>query len=562
MGFLRSNNSRYLLIALGGNGILGAAKLVLANLSGSVALRADALHSFTDLGLTLALGLILYLQHRAQSGGPPRPQTAERAERILSTLVGIAILAVAWEIVRSLGRYQEEELAYLGLVTFLQGGLILFTYLLARMKIIIGRGEESLGMESDGRHTRADMYSSLAVFAALLGKKINLDLEPAAGFIIFVLVAREGPPADGGAFPGLQPLPGSPPGTLFRRLLPRWQEQTRLIRLFPLPLLLFLLLIPGVETVPPGHQCAIRRAGRFTAPNWGPGIHYSPWYFLEERTTLNTSALRVIETGFQGPSSRIFPGPGESSEPGGVSSLPPRDYLFFQWETPETSSNYSVNPDNAGYLTGDGQLAQIYLQTEYTIAEPIPYLTSYQQPEALLEEILQSELTRLVSGLSLHEVLLQKRTALARSLESQVRRRMEDRHTGLALRSIRLFSAHPPGEASGAYRTVPAARQEYEKQIYQAQAYRERHLPYADALAQEKKEKAQARAEEILSRARREPAVFRALRRAYQANPGEVSFRKRLDILTEALEGRPEIYLSPSVPPGLIRLNLSQEETP
>ncbi len=562
MGFLRSNNSRYLLIALGGNGILGAAKLALASLSGSVALRADALHSFTDLGLTLALGLILYLQHRAQSGGPPRPQTAERAERILSALVGIAILAVAWEIVRSLGRYQQEELSYLGLVTFLQGLLILFTYLLARMKIIIGRREASLGMESDGRHTRADMYSSLAVFAALLGRKINLDLEPAAGFIIFVLVAREGLQAVGRGFPRLQSLTGFLPENLLRRLHRRWQKQSRLIRAIPLPLILGLLLLPGIETVPPGHHCAIRRAGRFTAPVWGPGLHFSPWYFLEERTTLNTSALRVLETGFQGPSSRFFPGPGENPPPGSPPLLPPRDYLFFQWETPENSSRYSVSPETAGCLTGDGQLAQIYLQTEYTIAEPIPYLTGYQQPEALLEEVLQSELTRLVSGLSLHEVLLHKRTALARSLETQVRGRLEDRDTGLTLRSIRLFSVHPPGEASGSYRAVPAARQEYEKQIYQAQAYRERHLPYANALAQEKREKAQARAEEILSRARRETAVFRALRRAYQANPGEVSFRKRLDILTEALEKRPEIYLSPTVPPDLIRLNLSQEETP
>ena len=180
--------------------LLFGIKVGLAVLVGSLALLADAFHSLSDLVISSIILMTLWLRRLFEgSAAPPAPPTgtqgvenegrsgetesgeptgrlatagrrwARPVEVGISFVVSGLILLMAWNVFRQLwntgGVYTLRQ-EYLWLALLGTGICASWAYFLSRLKIIVGREEDSPALVADGYHSRMDMFSTLGVMAA------------------------------------------------------------------------------------------------------------------------------------------------------------------------------------------------------------------------------------------------------------------------------------------------------------------------------------------------------------------------------------------------------------
>ncbi|MCE2529618.1 MAG: cation transporter [Acidimicrobiia bacterium] len=159
--------------------------------TGSVSLIADTIHNFSDALTAVPLFIAFRLGRRAAT----RRYTYgyRRAEDLAGLFVVLMILisaiVVIWESINRLSN--PQELHYLGVL--FAAGVVGFAgnELVALYRIRVGRQIGSAALVADGRHARADGFTSLAVAVAAVGVWLGFDrADPIAGIVVGIVILR------------------------------------------------------------------------------------------------------------------------------------------------------------------------------------------------------------------------------------------------------------------------------------------------------------------------------------------------------------------------------------
>ncbi len=155
----------------------------------SVALLADTVHNLVDALNSIPLLLAFYLARRAAS----RRFTYGfgRAEDIAGILIVVSIVYSAYHIINeSINRFlNPTPIDNLALVALAAGIGFIGNEAVATLQTRVGKRIGSDAMVADGQHARIDGITSLAVFAAVLGSWLGLDiLDPIIGIVIAVAI--------------------------------------------------------------------------------------------------------------------------------------------------------------------------------------------------------------------------------------------------------------------------------------------------------------------------------------------------------------------------------------
>jgi len=174
--------------------VLASGKYAASIASGSIALMADAINSFSDIFSSLAVWAGLRLSQREPT--EQFPYGYYKAETLAMLVVSIVIVISGAEILRESIRKSSSVTAGtdLGLIALVASFLSAFVLLLlARFKAERGRMAGSQSLVSDGKHTMVDVYSSSLVFVGILLSRIGMPwAEPVAGIIVAVYVMAQG----------------------------------------------------------------------------------------------------------------------------------------------------------------------------------------------------------------------------------------------------------------------------------------------------------------------------------------------------------------------------------
>jgi cation diffusion facilitator family transporter len=165
---------RVLLLTLALNLAVSAGKVVVGQLSGSLAMVADGYHSLVD-GANNVIGLIV----AAFAFRPPdagHPYGHRKFETAATAVIGFALLSLAWELTGStLGRGlrgQAPEIALLNwAVMAVTIGVNLFVSWFEARE---GRRLGSAFLVADSAHTRSDILVSLGVVASFVMARLGL----------------------------------------------------------------------------------------------------------------------------------------------------------------------------------------------------------------------------------------------------------------------------------------------------------------------------------------------------------------------------------------------------
>ena len=161
-------------------------------LSGSIALLADAVHSFTDV--ISSIGVFIGLKISSRKPTESFPYGFYKAENIVSLFLALAIFYAGYEIVlTSVEKFEEVVLTNVPVAILVAVTSLVLTLLLSSYKLKVGRDLNSPSLIADGKHTRADVYASAVVLLGILGNYLGFySLDQIAGIMIAVFIFKSG----------------------------------------------------------------------------------------------------------------------------------------------------------------------------------------------------------------------------------------------------------------------------------------------------------------------------------------------------------------------------------
>lgn len=167
-------------------------KVVASILTGSIGIRADAVHSVIDLA-----GAVIGFIGIRISGKPPDERHAYghgKAENIVGVVIAGLIFAAAgtivFEAVRRLIAGGTVELVTVGI--YVTAAAIVINVIISWYALRVARSTDSVALEATARDMLADVLSSCAVLVGLILVRLTglSMLDPIVALLVAILIAR------------------------------------------------------------------------------------------------------------------------------------------------------------------------------------------------------------------------------------------------------------------------------------------------------------------------------------------------------------------------------------
>ncbi len=537
-----------IIVAILGNLFLSASKVVLSILTGSLAIGADGFHSFTDLLVSLIVLTGFLINNKTTNN---KKNKIRRIESIITLIISFFIIGIAVGFFFQLWFRERVDVTMLPVAIGGQGLLIILTFILFKYKNMIGMEEKSQSIVADSHHTRADMLSSIGVLIALFGSLIGLDLDKIAAFGLFFIILYQGLEMLIGALrvlfdkdeglPVNFRLPVEKEARIIILKVMKFADKKKKLLLSGLiGLIVIIYTLISFTVIDTNQRGVLFLFGRVINENIKPGLFFDPAFPVTELVVINTSSVRTMRIGYRKESNDLS------------------DILIHQWETIHISNAYSNFSEESEVLTGDGNLIHVSLNIDYVISNAFDFLIINKEPELLMRELTGALIRREFGKHDIFSSMLSRREGIETNIKTILQSELDIYRSGIKVENIVLFDLHPPEETAGRYRNVFDDEEYYKIQIYNAEAYRETHLPYARGLVKEIEANARSESKSIILKANQEVMLFNALKGAYQKNTEEVVFRNVLGSWIKLLADKRKVVFFKDISEGRIRIDLSE----
>ncbi len=172
------------------NLLLTGLKYGLAEASGSLALRADAVHSLGDVisSATIFVGIVISSRKTRTF-----PEGLYKVENLVALLSSFFILYAAFEIVfDALGASEPVSLANVPVVVAGIMLIIVITFAFSRYELRVGLQVGSPSLVADAKHIYSDLLSTVVILASVVGSQLGYYLDRYVAMFVAVLVGRAG----------------------------------------------------------------------------------------------------------------------------------------------------------------------------------------------------------------------------------------------------------------------------------------------------------------------------------------------------------------------------------
>lgn len=164
-------------------------KYLAADVSDSIALKAEAFHSFADFiaAITVLAGVKI-----ANRKTKAFPYGLYKVENVMSILISLVIFYSGYEIVMEIISNNQEELqnSFIAIVSLLIS--IILTFAFSKYEMKIGKEINSPILIADAAHIRMDVLSNVIVLAAIISSMLGYLLDKAAAIVIVCFIIKIG----------------------------------------------------------------------------------------------------------------------------------------------------------------------------------------------------------------------------------------------------------------------------------------------------------------------------------------------------------------------------------
>lgn len=530
------------LISIIVNILLVIFKFFLARTSGSASLHADAWHSISDLAVSLFV-----------LGGLKITTTSEKRnlvnwrglEDVIALLVGAFIMYTGWRIFADALKQPSQEFRNVGWVIVGALGCILASYLIAMMKIRVGRLKNSASLIADGYHSKMDMYSTVAVVVGLFGVMIGINLDRVAAGLVSILIAITGLEIVVGSVKamagrtartdyflsfffeirGRQHRGGRVMGAVLIGF--RWLASGRRYAYVLTAALIIIWLLSGAFIIRQGEEGIVYRFGRLARSGITPGLHLRIPAPIEKVLKVPVAKIHRVELGFR----TVGKAAGSARA--------------YQWESRHQSGAYEKRLDESLVFTGDENIIDVNTIIQYMIEHPIKYILSIEEPAWLVSSYGQASLRRIISITDIERLLTTDRTRIEDLVRYTLQGMLDDSDAGIKVIAVKLQDVHPPLEVVSAFRDVASAREDKNRLMNQAESYRDSLVPEVRGLSAKQIEEARAESTEAIERAHGEASRFLEVVKQYEKSMDVTSLRLYLETMERVLPGLEKFIVEP-----------------
>ena len=243
-----------------------------------------------------------------------------------------------------------------------------------------------------------------------------------------------------------------------------------------------------------------------------PGLHlHWPWP-VDQVSRIPVQRVQILTVGHEG------------EEGGG-----PENVL---WAREHAANEYTL-------LLGNGRdLITVDGGVQFRIVDAPAWRYHCQNPSDAMRALAYRAVMRSTVNRTLSEALSENVAALTGRMRTMVQQDADALGLGVEVLGFTVGGMHPPVLVAGDYQAVVSAELGKVTAVVNAQAFRNRALPTAEAAAVTSQNAARAEGARALALAAGEAWSFRTLESEYRAAPKEFFFRRRLETLERDLSKR------------------------
>lgn len=209
-------------------------------------------------------------------------------------------------------------------------------------------------------------------------------------------------------------------------------------------------------------------------------------------------------------------------------------------------------------LTQDENIVDIDLAVQYNINSAEDYLFNVRGPDRTLEEVVESAVREVVGSTDLESVLTTGRDVVWNTTAGSLQEVLDSYNAGIFVTAVNLERAQPPEEVQAAFSDAIKAREDKERFINEAQAYRNEVLPRARGDAQRALEESEAYKTRVEQAAIGESERFLSLLAEYSKAPEVTRERLYLEAMETVLGNTSKVLIDNDSGNSLMYLPIDQ----
>ncbi len=185
---------------------------------------------------------------------------------------------------------------------------------------------------------------------------------------------------------------------------------------------------------------------------------------------------------------------------------------------------------DATMLTRDENIVVVQIAVQYRIKDVEDYLLRIADPDESVQRAAESAIRDIIGASTFDFVIGEGRADIAINAQKLMQDMLDAYNSGITVTSVNMQSANPPEEVKASYDDAIKSREDEQRKINEAEAYRNEVVERAQGDASRIRLESQAYKEQVVARAEGDARRFEQLLTEYQKAPDVM--RKRLYLET------------------------------
>ncbi|OZG71522.1 HflK protein [Hahella sp. CCB-MM4] len=228
----------------------------------------------------------------------------------------------------------------------------------------------------------------------------------------------------------------------------------------------------------------------------------------------------------------------DTKGPGLQFKIPYIDQIFI-----EDVTSVRNRPKKGHMLTEDENIVDIDLTVQFVIKDLKDYMLNMRDPITTVDYAIDSALRHEVGSAQMDQVLTEGRAILSINVQNRLQRYLDFYGAGIELRKVNINAAQPPQAVKSSFEEVQRAKEDEQKLVNRAEAYRNQIVPESRGRAQRIIEEANAYKSEVIARAEGETSRFLQVLKIYESAPEVTRERMYIDTMQEVLSNSSKVLV-------------------
>ena len=194
-------------------------------------------------------------------------------------------------------------------------------------------------------------------------------------------------------------------------------------------------------------------------------------------------------------------------------------------------------------LTSDENIVVMSIEIQYNIKNAQDFAFEVRSPDMTLQQIAETAIREVVGSNDMDLIITEGRAIVGSATKEIMQEILDNYSTGLNVVTVNMDEAQPPEEVQDAFEDAIKAREDEQRIINEANAYRNGVVPQARGEGEGLLEQAEAYKTRVVKAAQGETSRFNQLLAEYQRAPEVTRERLYIDTMESVMSRSPKVLI-------------------